>query len=51
LLNVFVKKSELLEIYKLQFANRKPLRRSFKKLLKSKPERTKERPQNRHAKL
>jgi hypothetical protein len=43
LLNVFEKKkSELLELYKLQFASRKLLRRSFKKLLKSKPEKTNE---------
>jgi hypothetical protein len=41
LLNVFgKKKSELLELYKLQFASRKLLRRSFKKLLKSRPEKT-----------
>jgi hypothetical protein len=51
LLNIFEKKkSELLELYKLQFASRKLLRRSFKKLLKSKPEKTNEKQQNKHAK-
>jgi hypothetical protein len=43
LLNVFEKKkSKLLKLYKLQFASRKLLRRSFKKLSKSKPEKTNE---------
>jgi hypothetical protein len=52
LLNVFgKKKSELLELYRLQFASRKPLRRSSKKLLKSKPEKTNEKQQNKRVKL
>jgi hypothetical protein len=52
LLNVFgKKKSKLLELYKLQFASRKLLRRSSKKLLKSRPEKTNEKQQNKHAKL
>jgi hypothetical protein len=41
LLKIFgKKKSELLKLYKLQFASKELLRRSFKKLLKSKPEKT-----------
>jgi len=51
LLNIFgKKKSKLLKLYKLRFASRKPLRRSFKKLSKSKPEKTNEKQQNKHAK-
>ena len=40
------KKSKLLKPYRLQFASRKPLRKSFKKLLKSRPEKTNKKQQN-----
>jgi len=51
LLNVFAKKrNELLELYRLLFASNKPLRRSFKKLLKSKLVKTSEKLKNRPVK-
>jgi hypothetical protein len=45
------KKSELLELYRHQFASRKRLRRSLKKLLRSKPKRTNEKQQSKRVKL
>jgi len=51
LINVFAKKRNgLLELYRLLFASSKPLRRSFKKLLKSKLVKTSEKLKNRPAK-
>jgi len=45
------KKRKLLVLYRSLFASRRPLRRSFKKLQKFKPERTSERRQSKPVKL
>ena len=44
------KKRKLLELFRLLFASRRQPRKSFKKLLRSKPERTNEKQQNKRAK-
>ena len=51
LLNVFAeKRNRLLKLYRLLFASNKPLRKSFKKLLKSRLVKTSEKLKNKPAK-